>query len=199
MYYRDAVRSQLAFRLKNQRIVYSDGALLLRAEIPFCCLNRAVPLQELDLLEVPAALPAELGAGRPQVVGTEVLDPDLFGGLLNDRPHGPVAQTFPHLGLLALGDAAQQRSLVDAGRGHPGVDSLLAPYRDGDGPHAPSLPFKIGQYPATFALLDRPDVERSELLPAQGATDQERKDDVVPFALEGRAIRNGSASVSRLS
>jgi hypothetical protein len=34
--------------------------------------------QEFDLLQIPAILPAELGAGAAQVVGAEVLDPDLL-------------------------------------------------------------------------------------------------------------------------
>jgi len=38
-----------------------------------------VPEQELDLLEVTAILPAEFGAGATEVVGAEVLDPDLLG------------------------------------------------------------------------------------------------------------------------
>jgi hypothetical protein len=34
--------------------------------------------QEFDLLEVPTALSAQLGAGTAQVVGAEVLDADLL-------------------------------------------------------------------------------------------------------------------------
>jgi hypothetical protein len=34
--------------------------------------------QEFDLLQISAVLPAELGAGAAEVVGTEVLDPDLL-------------------------------------------------------------------------------------------------------------------------
>jgi len=34
--------------------------------------------QEFDLLQIPAILPAKFGAGAAQVVGAEVLDPDLF-------------------------------------------------------------------------------------------------------------------------
>jgi hypothetical protein len=34
--------------------------------------------QEFDLLQLPAILAAELGAGPAQVVGAEVLDPDLL-------------------------------------------------------------------------------------------------------------------------
>jgi hypothetical protein len=34
--------------------------------------------QEFDLLQIPAVLPAEFGAGAAQVVGAEALDPDLL-------------------------------------------------------------------------------------------------------------------------
>jgi len=37
-----------------------------------------MPQQEFDLLQIPAILPAELGAGTAEVVGAEVLDPDLL-------------------------------------------------------------------------------------------------------------------------
>jgi hypothetical protein len=37
-----------------------------------------VPQQEFDLLQIPAVLAAQLGAGAAQVMGAEVLDPDLL-------------------------------------------------------------------------------------------------------------------------
>jgi hypothetical protein len=37
-----------------------------------------VPQQKLDLLEIAAILPAQLRASPAQVVGAEVLDPDLL-------------------------------------------------------------------------------------------------------------------------
>jgi len=37
-----------------------------------------VPQQELDLLQIAAVLPAQLGAGAAEVVGAEVFDSDLF-------------------------------------------------------------------------------------------------------------------------
>jgi hypothetical protein len=36
-----------------------------------------VPEQELDLFQISSALAAKFGAGAAQVVGAEVLDPDL--------------------------------------------------------------------------------------------------------------------------
>jgi hypothetical protein len=34
--------------------------------------------EELDLLQIPAILPAQLGASTTQIVGAEVFDPDLL-------------------------------------------------------------------------------------------------------------------------
>ncbi len=62
---------------------------------------------------------------------------------------------------------------------------------DGHGADASSLPFKVGQHPPPLALLDGLDVELGQLLPAQGAADQQRQDHVIAFALQGRAVGNG--------
>jgi hypothetical protein len=64
--------------LQSQVIVDRDLDILFGAQIAFGGLDRGVAEQELDLLQIPAVLPAELGAGTAQVVGAEVLDPDLF-------------------------------------------------------------------------------------------------------------------------
>jgi hypothetical protein len=47
--------------------------------MPLGRLVHRVPEQELDLLEIAAVLPAELGAGAAEVVYAEVLDADLLG------------------------------------------------------------------------------------------------------------------------
>jgi hypothetical protein len=49
-------------------IVYCLRQVLAAPQIPFGCLNGGVTEQELDLLQFPARLPAEFGAGTPQVV-----------------------------------------------------------------------------------------------------------------------------------
>ncbi len=64
--------------LQSQIIIHRDLDVLLGAEIALGGLDRGVAEQELDLLQVPAVLPAELGAGAAQVVGAEVLDADLL-------------------------------------------------------------------------------------------------------------------------
>ena len=52
--------------------------ILLRSQIALGGLDREVPEQKLDLLQIPAILPAQLGAGATEVVGAEALEPDLF-------------------------------------------------------------------------------------------------------------------------
>jgi hypothetical protein len=52
-----------------QVIVHRDLDVLLGAETAFCGLDRGMPKQELDLLEIAAILPAGFSAGTSQVVG----------------------------------------------------------------------------------------------------------------------------------
>ena len=61
-----------------QVVVHRDLDILFGAQIAFGGLDRGVAEQELDLLQIPAVLAAELGAGATEVVGAEVLDPDLL-------------------------------------------------------------------------------------------------------------------------
>jgi hypothetical protein len=59
--------------LQPQVIVHRDLDILLRPKIAFRGLDGGVPEQEFDLLEIPAVLPTQLGAGATEVVGAEVL------------------------------------------------------------------------------------------------------------------------------
>ena len=58
----------------------ADAARLHRAKITLGRLDRGVAKQELDLLDIPVILAAELGAGTPEVMRPEPLDPDLLLG-----------------------------------------------------------------------------------------------------------------------
>jgi hypothetical protein len=50
---------------------------MLGTEIAFGRLYRGVAEQEFDLLQIPAVLPAELGASTAEVVSAEVFNADL--------------------------------------------------------------------------------------------------------------------------
>ena len=63
---------------KSEIVVHGDLDLLLRPQIAFCGLDRGVAEQELDLFQIAAILPAQFRAGTAEVMGAEVLDPDLL-------------------------------------------------------------------------------------------------------------------------
>jgi hypothetical protein len=84
--------SDQSYTSKPQIVIDRNGDLLIRSQIPLRRLDGRVPEQELDLLEIPAILPAQLDASPTEVVSAEVLDPDLFRRLFNYRPDCPVAQ-----------------------------------------------------------------------------------------------------------
>jgi len=146
--------------------------------------------QELNLFEVTAGFAAQFRAGATEIVGAEALDPDLVRGLLDHIPDRPIAQGMAHP-LAAFPDGAEQPALLDSGRGLPGVDPLLDPERNRNRADPSSLPDQIGQHPAALPQLDGLEVEGGELLPAEGAADQQCQDRVVAFALEGGTIGNG--------
>jgi hypothetical protein len=75
--------------------------------------------------------------------------------------------------------------------GHPGVDSLLDPYRNSHGANPAPFSFEIGQHLPPFPQLDGIDIEHGEFLPAQGAADEHGQEDVIPLALGRRPIGNG--------
>jgi hypothetical protein len=54
--------------LQPQVIVHRDLDILLRAQVALGGLDRGVPQQELDLLQIPAVLPAQFGACRLPIV-----------------------------------------------------------------------------------------------------------------------------------
>ena len=60
-------------------VIDGDGDLLLGPQVALGRLDGRVPQQKLDLLEVPAILPAEPGAGPPQVIEGGQLLPESIG------------------------------------------------------------------------------------------------------------------------
>ena len=60
-------------------VIDGDGDLLLGPQVALGHLDGRVPQQKLDMLEVPAILPAEPGAGPPQVIEGGQLLPESIG------------------------------------------------------------------------------------------------------------------------
>lgn len=56
-----------------EKIIHWMPEILFAAEIMFCGLNRCMPEQELNLLQLTTAIVAQLRAGSPQVMRCDVL------------------------------------------------------------------------------------------------------------------------------
>jgi hypothetical protein len=98
-------------------------------------------------------------------------------------------------------------AVFDAGRGHPGVDSLLDPYGDGDGADAPALALKVGQEPPTrrcwmVAISSSASSFRRRAQPTSGAGSRPRPlnppmSPCLPAAPFKRPIKNCPGGKSR--
>src|SRR6266568_7436923 len=124
--------------------------------------------QELDLFQVAAILAAEFGAGTSQIMGTEVLDADLFRRPLHYAPNRPIAQ-FLSQNSPFLRKRTQQTAGAELGFGDPCVDSLLDPYWNGPGANAATLAAQICDHPSTLALLHIGQLQVGQLPATQGA------------------------------
>jgi hypothetical protein len=74
----DAKQSLTLKAYSPRLLFYHDFFILLRPEIAFGFLDRRVAEQEFDLLQIPAVLSPQLGARPAEIVGAEVLNPDLL-------------------------------------------------------------------------------------------------------------------------
>ena len=142
---------------------------MLGAEVAFGGLDGGVAEQELDLFDIAAVLAAELGARAAQVVRPEAFDSDFLRALLDHRPDGPAAHAL--LDLAAFCHGPEKPAVFHSRGGHPGVDSLLHPGRNRHGAHPAPFSFEVREDPAPFPQLNGIDIERGQLLPAQGAAD----------------------------
>jgi hypothetical protein len=85
------------------------------------------PEQEFNLLKIATVLTAELGSGTAQFVRAEVFNSNCFDDC-STTDH--MAQSPNSSRRIArLRDRPKQPAVLDLGRGHPGVDSLLHPDR----------------------------------------------------------------------
>ena len=64
--------------LQAQAVINCNRNFLLGPKITLRGLNRRMPQQKFDLLEIATALSAGLGTGSAQVMRAEVLDSDLL-------------------------------------------------------------------------------------------------------------------------
>lgn len=69
-----------------EAVVDRAAEILLAAEIPLCRLHRDVSEQELNLLQLTAAVVAQFRAGSSQIVRRDVLQPHSLAATLHHVP-----------------------------------------------------------------------------------------------------------------
>jgi len=81
------LRLLLGIHSEVEKIVYWMPEILFAAEIALCGLDRCVPQQKLNLLQLTAARVAQLGTGSAQVMRGDVLQARPFAATLDYVQH----------------------------------------------------------------------------------------------------------------
>jgi hypothetical protein len=160
---------------------------LLRPQVALGGLDRGMAEEKLDLLQLPARLPAQFGAGPAQVVRRELAQ---IGGLGITHHQAPDCLFVPDLGShddIALVHGPEDAAGGNSGSAQPGVDPGLDPRRHGHGPYPVPLAGHVRQHPPSLALLEIFDVDAEELRAAQAAPEEHSQDG--PVALAGQGLR----------
>jgi hypothetical protein len=78
-----------------EQVVNWVPEILLTAEVAFRGLNRCMPQQELNLLDLAAVAVAQLRTSPPQVMRCNVLQSSFFATGLDHVPHNILRDAFP--------------------------------------------------------------------------------------------------------
>jgi hypothetical protein len=127
--------------------------ILFAAEISLRSLDRCVPQQELNLLQLSSAVMTQLRTGPPQVVGCDVLQTRPLAARLYHVPDNILRDaTAPDLSL--PGDRSEDFALRDIRSACPVVESGFDPARNRHDANVATLPNEINHGPVPLAHLD---------------------------------------------
>jgi len=88
----------LPFCSEIKKVVHGMSEILFATEIAFCCLDRCMPEQKLNLLQLAAVTVTQLRTGSPQIMGRNMLQARSLAATLDYVPHDILRDAFsPHL------------------------------------------------------------------------------------------------------
>jgi hypothetical protein len=137
-----------------------------------------MPQQELNLLQFPTTIVAQLRASSSQVVRRDVLQTHSLATGLNYIPAHILRDALPpHLP--RPGHCAEYSSLPDVGRHRPLIERRLDPPRNGNGADVSALADEIHDRPVTLADLDLTQIQSDQLRSAKTTTKQHGQHGIV--------------------
>src|SRR2546425_9576657 len=147
VFLRPPLRSEL------KKVVHWMSEILFAAEIAFRGLERCMPQQELNLLQLATATMAQFRAGSAQVMRRNMLQARSLAATLDYVPHDILRDAFsPHLS--RPGNGSKDPSLRDSGCYRPLIKRGFDPLRNGDGANVATLADQVHHCPVTLTHLD---------------------------------------------
>ena len=147
VFLRPPLRSEL------KKVVHWMSEILFAAEIAFRRLDRCMPQQELNLLQLATAAVAQLRTGSPQVMRCNVLQACSLAAGLDYVPHDILRDAFPpHLS--RSGKPSKDPSLCDLGCYYPLIECRFDPLWNGHRADVAALADQIYHRPVPLAHLD---------------------------------------------
>jgi hypothetical protein len=171
-----------------KKIIYRMSQILFAAEIAFRRLDRGMPQQELNLLQLATARVAQLRTGSPQVVGRNMLQSRSLAAGLDYVPHDILRDAFsPHLS--RSGNPSKDPSLCDPGSHRPLIECRFDPGRNGHGADLPALANQVHHCPVPLAHLDFIQLQAHQFRSAEATTEQHGQHGVVSLGTQAIATR----------
>ena len=154
--------------------------ILFAAEIAFRSLDRCMPQQELNLLQLATTRVAQFRAGSAQVMRRNMLQACSLAATLDYVPHDILRDAFsPHLS--RSGDPSKDPSLCDPGCYDPLIECRFHPVRNGHGADVPALANQVHHCPVPLAHLDFIQLQADKFRSAKTTTKQQGQHRVVAF------------------
>ena len=161
---------------------------LFATKVAFRCLNGNMSQKKLDLFQLSSRSVAQAGAGAPQVMRSQFLQPDPFCRILHDVPDGflghPLTQDLPHFRY-----STEDLASVDPRCVQPHSQFFHYPPGDRDGANMSCLALQIDNGPVFLPLFQLFDSEGDSFVATQTAGEQQREKCAISLALELFAVR----------
>lgn len=179
------MRSPVRSEVKN--IVYRMSEILFAAEITFRRLHRCMSQQELNLLQLAAAIVAQLRTGPAEVMRCNMLQARSLAAGLDYVPHNILRDPVPpHLSRSS--DGSEYPSIRDPGCSYPLIECCFDPIWNRNGADVASLADQIHHRPVSLAHLDFIQLQADQFRSAEATTEQHGQHRVVTLGAHGTAV-----------